>query len=431
MSNALSIVAVTAVIKDVLENGLVSDAIATSVGDVIVTALPPDRISVGSDERAQINLFLYQVTQNRNADWLSREFRKQNLRSRSDCERVTIADSRSVNPPLALDLHYLLTAYGAKDFEAELLLGYAMQLLHKMPVLGRDVIATALKNASKISGASVLSQALSSVSVSKLAEQIGQIQICSEFFNMEETSKLWSALQTHYRPSTAYRASMVLIESSQPYHSEGFYIVPLAQPQIENVTTSTPEQPITLSNNLLIRGKYLRGEVTRLRLGKKEVLLKSENVRETQISLQIPPDLYAGVQEVQVVHQRMKNVTMSYELVESNVAAFVLHPEITAAVTDIQGSDNDLCSAKITIKFNPKVGKSQRVVLLLNEVSKPHKITYIYSVISLSKDSDSITVDVKNIQPGSYLVRVQVDGAESPLHLNQSGEYDSPQVTIP
>lgn len=422
MNNALSIAAVTAVIKDVLENGLVNDAIATSVGDVIVTALPPDRISVGSDERAQINLFLYQVTQNRNADWLSMEFRKRNLRM--------IVDSRCANPPLALDLHYLLTAYGAKDFEAELLLGYAMQLLHKMSVLGRDVIETALNNASKVSVASVLSQTLSSLSVAKLAEQIGQIQICSEFFNMEETSKLWSALQTHYRPSIAYRASMVFIESKQPYHSEGFCLVPLAQPQIETITASVPTQPITISQNLLIRGKSLRGEITRVRLAQREIQLKSANVRETQITLPLPLDLYAGIQELQVLHQRMDNFTMSYQVLESEVKAFVLHPEITASIIEIRGENNDLRSAKILIKFNPRVGKSQRVILLLNERSKPQEITYIYPVLSLNQDTDSITVEVNHIQPGTYLVRVQVDGAESPLHLNQFGEYDSPQVTI-
>ncbi len=63
MTNALTIAAVTAVLKDLLENSLVSDFIATSMGDVTVTALPPDRISVGADERAGLNLFLYQVTQ--------------------------------------------------------------------------------------------------------------------------------------------------------------------------------------------------------------------------------------------------------------------------------------------------------------------------------------------------------------------------------
>ncbi len=113
MSNALSIAAVTAVLKDLLENGLVSDSITASVGDVMVTALPPDLITVGTDERAQLNLFLYQVTQNRNVDWVSQEFRSKNSRINKN--------PRSTNPPLALDLHYLLTAYGPTSFRPALL----------------------------------------------------------------------------------------------------------------------------------------------------------------------------------------------------------------------------------------------------------------------------------------------------------------------
>jgi hypothetical protein len=203
MSNALSIAAVTAVLKDLIENGLVQDAIATSVGDVVVTALPPDRITQGTDERAQINLFLYQVTQNRNADWISEEYRS---------KRRQLGDVRQ-HPPLALDLHYLITAYGAKDFQAELLLGYVMQLLHDTPVFSRELIETALKNAAKVNTSSVLSQALTSVSIADVAENIGQIKISPEFFNMEDTSKLWSSLQTPYRPSAPYQVSMVLIDS--------------------------------------------------------------------------------------------------------------------------------------------------------------------------------------------------------------------------
>ncbi|MDB9338470.1 hypothetical protein PN458_14085, partial [Nodularia spumigena CS-336/02] len=43
-------------------------------------ALPPDLIKVGSDERAQLNFFLYQVRQNRNVDWVSKEFSGRNSR---------------------------------------------------------------------------------------------------------------------------------------------------------------------------------------------------------------------------------------------------------------------------------------------------------------------------------------------------------------
>ena len=64
-------------------------------------------------------------------------WRNVNLPSRNGTgERLT-------NPPLALNLHYLLTAYGAQDFNAEILLGYAMQLLHETPVFARRDIRLA------------------------------------------------------------------------------------------------------------------------------------------------------------------------------------------------------------------------------------------------------------------------------------------------
>ncbi len=418
----LSIAAVTAVLKVLLENGLVSDPITASVGDVIVTALPPDRISVEADERAQINLFLYQVTQNRNVDWLSQEFRSKHSRMNGN--------PRSPTPPLALDLHYLLTAYGAKDFQAELLLGYAMHLLHKTPAITSDIIENTLINVSTTNTSSGFSQALASVSVSGLAEQIGQIKLTPEFFNMEETSKLWSALQTHYRPSATYLASMVLIESSND-KSEGLYMMPLSQPSIEQVLApAKTDQMIVAGTTLVIRGKRLRGEITQIRLSNTETLLVPQEVKETQISLLLPPDLYASVQGVQVVHLTMGNAGQMDHLVESNVAAFVLHPTITAFVAQVENSSDNLRTAEITVKFQPKVGKAQRVVLLLNEASGDSPVAYSFFVAPRTEDTDVITIPVKNVKPATYIVRVQVDGAESPLYKNHSGEYDSPQVTI-
>lgn len=422
MSNVLSIAAVTAVLKVLLENGLVSDPIAASVGDVIVSALPPDRISVEADERAQINLFLYQVTQNRNVDWVSQEFRSRHSRINGN--------PHSPTPPLALDLHYLLTAYGPKDFQAELLLAYAMHLLHKTPTITSDIIENTLINASTSNTSSAFSQAVASVSVSDLAEQIGQIKLTPEFFNMEETSKLWSALQTHYRPSATYLASMVLIESSNE-KSESFSMMSLSQPSIEQVLASAKtDQMIVAGATLIIRGKRLRGEITRIRLGNTETLIVAQEVKETQISLLVPPDLYPGVQGIQVVHLTMGNVGEMDHLVESNVAAFVLRPTITAFVAQVENSSDSLRTAEITVKFQPKVAKTQRVVLLLNQASGDNPVTYSFLVAPRTEDTDAIIIPVNNVKPGTYIVRVQVDGAESPLHKNQSGEYDSPQLTI-
>ncbi|MBD2211967.1 DUF4255 domain-containing protein [Calothrix sp. FACHB-156] len=206
MRHTIAMASVTAVLKNVVENGLTSDPITASIGDILVTAIPPDRITVGVDEHSQINLFLYQVTQNRNADWTSGELKQRITQSQKE--------QRPKNPPLALDLHYLLTVYGGKEFQTELLLEYIMQLFYDLPILTQDVIYTALQNTLTVNTSNILSPVLASTSVSTLAEQIGSIRISPEFSNMEETSKLWSMLQTQYRPSIGYQASMVLIKNN-------------------------------------------------------------------------------------------------------------------------------------------------------------------------------------------------------------------------
>ena len=51
MSNALGIAAVSAVMRDLLNNGLVD----ASVGDVTVTAQSPDKVKLDGDEQSQLN----------------------------------------------------------------------------------------------------------------------------------------------------------------------------------------------------------------------------------------------------------------------------------------------------------------------------------------------------------------------------------------
>ncbi|MDV2997154.1 MAG: hypothetical protein N4J56_006859 [Chroococcidiopsis sp. SAG 2025] len=423
MSHTLSLVTVTAVLKNLLENGLVNDAIAASLGEVIVTALPPDRISVGTDERAQLNLFLYQVTQNRNADWISQEIGGK----RSPITR----EIRSANPPLALNLHYLLTAYGAKDFQSELLLEYAMHLLHETPVLTSNLIETALKNASAVNTSSILSQVLSAVSILDLAEKIGQIKINPEFFSMEETTKLWSALQTNYRPSVAYCVSMVAIDSRNS--SRHSHTVPSSRPIVEAVAArSGATQEIVAGSTLLIRGKQLLGDLTRVRLSVMESLLEPQDVTETQVSFSLPSNLYAGIHGVQVVHLKLKAAGMQHGKIESNIVPFVLHPTITASETRVResGGSSKLYSGEISIQCNPKVGKAQRVTLILYVVSSYGAESYSFSVASRHEETNLLVVPVNNVKAGTYLVQLQVDGTQSFLPNDLSGQYDPLQVTI-
>ena len=207
MSTALAIAGVTAVLRDMLNDGLINHNISGVLGSTVtVTALPPDRLTpVGGADNTQINLFLHQVTPN--IGW-----RNERLPSRD-----ATGSQRLSNPPLALDLHYLLSAYGAEDLHAEILLGYAMQLFHENPVLSRAAINTALSPSPDV-GAD-LPLALRALADCGLADQVEHIRITPATLNSEEMSRLWSALQAHYRPTAAYHVSVVLIESTRPASS--------------------------------------------------------------------------------------------------------------------------------------------------------------------------------------------------------------------
>lgn len=457
MSTALALASVTAVLKDLLNNGVIDHNLSTVVGtDVLVTALPPDRVdaldAVVTERKSRINLFLYQVTPNggwRNVALPSRDSRG---------ERIS-------NPPLAIDLHYLLMAYGAEEVHAEILLGYGMQLLHETPVLTRGKVREALAPPASVAGGGDLPPAMRDLFRSELAEQIEQIKITQQPLSTEEISRMWSAFQAKYRPAAAYQASVVLIESRRttrsalPVRQRNVYVVPFRQPVIENISSQRQpgdpifterEQPILAGFNLVINGRQLRGEPTSLDVGGIAVFPSDADVTDARIIAPLPPDLPAGVQGVQVIHERMMGTPpVPHRGVESNVAAFVLHPEIAAPATvaNVATASDGTRSADVTLTVQPPVGPRQRFVLLLNEFhgvpsSPPTGAALAYSFVApprfaldspppvLPAPQPTITVPVAGVRPGAYLMRVQVDGAESPLGVDAAGQFDSPQVTI-
>lgn len=199
MSSPLALAAVTAALKDLLNDGLLNHDLS-QVGSFSVTALPPDRVTVGQNEVNQLNLFLYRVTPN--LGWRNAELPRRNAAGDLLC-----------NPLLALDLHYLLSAYGAEELNAETLLGFAMYLLHETPVLSRDQLRVSLGAPSPVDG-TVLPSPFGDLSAIDLADQVELIKIVPEDLNTEDMSKIWTSLQARYRPTAAYMASVVLIEGA-------------------------------------------------------------------------------------------------------------------------------------------------------------------------------------------------------------------------
>lgn len=453
MSNALAIASVTAVLKDLLNNGLIDHDVTGTLGNnVIVTALPPDRIDpTAPNPQSQLNLFLYLVTPNpgwRNLGLPSRDERG---------ERIS-------NPPLALDLHYLLTSYGVEELHAEILLGYGMQLLHETPVLTRAAIRKSLAPPPLVAGGSGLPPVMEALFTSELAEQVEQIKICPQPFSAEEIFKLWSAFQAKYRPTAAYQVSVVLIESRHstrsalPVRARQVHVIPFQQPVIEQIRSQrsagapiVADQPILAGSNLVIVGRQLRGEETVVSVGGIEVAPAPENISDTQIIVSLPATLLAGVQGVQVIHRTlMGSPPTPHRGFESKVAAFVLRPRIeTISLSNVQGAGSNPRSATVALTVKPAVGDAQRVVLLLNELNPPvtsppgaETIAQSYSFIAPSRTplspptsppgaTESLIIPIRGVKAGTYLVRVQVDGAESPLETDAVGRYHLPQVIIP
>jgi hypothetical protein len=447
MSTALAIASVTQVLKDLLNNGLIDHDVTGAIsGNVTVTALPPDRIdTTPANQQSQLNLFMYQVTPNQG--WYNVSLPSRDGRG----ERIS-------NPPLALDLHYLLTAYGANELHAEILLGYGMQLLHETPVLARDAIRRALAPPMTFPGGGLPAE-LRSLSTSELAEQVEQVKITPESLNTEEISKLWTAFQAKYRPTAAYQATVVLIESRKstksalPVRARKVYVSSFRQPVIEKIMSQVKsgdpiveDQPILAGYNLVIAGRQLLGNEVRINVGGIEVMPGPEDISEKQIIFSLPANLHAGVQAVQVIHQKLIGSPPTlHRGVESNVAAFILRPRIEGVnATSVQNLGNNLHSADVQLTVKPAVGETQRVILLLNEfkpaplsppeTTPPLSYSFVAPPMALSSPpgpTENLTIPITGVKTGTYLARIQVDGAESSLGTDLAGRYNSPQLSIP
>jgi hypothetical protein len=439
MSNALAIASVTAVLKDLLDNAMIDHSLTSAVGGpVSVTALPPDRIKLGEDEKPQLNLFMYQVSPNsgwRNVGLPSADARGESL----------------TNPPLALDLHYLLTAYGKRDLEAEILLGYGMQVLHESPVLRREAIRQALAPPSPLPGTPLPDGPLVA---SDLADQVELIKVTPQPIGTEEMSRLWSALQAHYRPTAAYAASVVLLESRRstraalPVAGRNVYVVPFRRPIIDAVqSTAGADEVIVIGTTLAILGRGLRGDTTRILLGGADVAPSTVSDDRITVPISAPPipadRLRAGVQGIQVIHRiPMGTPATEHRGTESNVVAFVVHPVVTkdaannyeVQITNVQPDTGGTTKARVTVRLTPVVGIHQRVVLALNERDPGPAMTraYTFDAEPRTIDTDQMEFQIGRVMPATYLLRVQVDGAESALDVDAATHrYILPTVTVP
>ncbi|WP_326606269.1 DUF4255 domain-containing protein [Streptomyces sp. NBC_01799] len=183
MSNALAVATVTQALALLIENNLSPEMdIAVKVETRKPPAEPP--------AEPTINVFLYQVTPNPS-------MRHTDLPTRA-------SDGTLLKRPVtALDLHFLISAYGEEaELVGQRLIGCVVRTLHEIPVLPKELIELAAERP-YLEG-------------SDLAESPQKVRFTPTVMDIDETSKLWGMLhQTPYTLSVAYQASLVLIEGRE------------------------------------------------------------------------------------------------------------------------------------------------------------------------------------------------------------------------
>ncbi|MGP6159679.1 MAG: DUF4255 domain-containing protein [Vulcanimicrobiaceae bacterium] len=410
MSNALGIAAVTATLRNLLQQGI---QLETDLVDTTVTTMVPDRARNSADTANQVNLFLYQTMPN--AAW-----RNLDVPSR-------VRPGETGYPPLALNLYYLLTVYGRDDDQSQPysheLLGRAMSILHDHPVLGADEIQAALPG-------------------NDLYTQIERIRFTLQPLSVEEIYRLWTGFETPYRPSVSYEATVVLIESTRAF-SAPLPVLTRGRPawfggQVDGGVLVTPSVvPPTLGAILpsasAVFGQRLGLQGTRLSGDSVTVSIDSPSMSapvtvsadpggtDTSLSFVVPAgsaQFPSGLYSIGVT------VTHGDVAFSSNALPLALGPTITSGLPATLAASTE--SATLALDCSPPVQPDQRVSLILGNQEIP--------AAAATFPASSLSFALANIAAGLYYARLRVDGADSALVADPNAKpptFDpSKQVTV-
>jgi hypothetical protein len=420
MSSALAIAGVSAVLQFYLSN-LYTPVSSLFGGTVTVSAKAPDIVqeafTAGSPEN-QVNLFLHQVTHN--VGW-----RNQDLPS-------VDADGRRrlTNPPLALDLHYLLTAYGSEDWQAEALLGFALLMLHENPVLTRNDISTAIAKLPTNDPSNPLSTPLGAVG---LADQIEMLKITPATLGREEMAWLWTALKADYRPTFPFQVSVVLIESQNPAVTALPVLVrdlvvqasmtsPL--PAISAILPAASQPAATLNTMVTVQGNHLTGATgVVLNNSLRAINQKLSPTVLSDVALTFaPPDLGAPTELAAGIYDLSVQVPWTATTVTTNSLPFAIAPEILPGAPAALASGN----TTVTVPCRPFLRPGQQAFLIIGDQQAAA------DPFTVATNSPSFTYP--NLQPtnGAVPLRLRVDGIDSPI-VNMTSTpptFSGPTVTV-
>lgn len=422
MSNPLAIASVTAILKRLIRTNL-DRAQLNLNGAFDVTAKPPDQIQPNNAPPTNnLNLYLWKVVPNAGYSNLD-------LPSRNSAGR------RIGNQSLSLDLFYVMSASGAEELNAEILLGYGMQILHDQPGMSPTQIDQ-LINETKPTGDPRFPNLLKS----NLADQIESLKI-SRFFPKDDLpTKLWPALNTPLRMSAYYQISLVLTEVERslpidpPILSTKSHIAATERTVIDRIgvldAQNSPTANWTASPQpgawIEIVGQNLKPNPGRLRLASQAIDLSGIAGSQNKLRLQIPPNARIGASTVLIESQadfgegsvpRLRAVRTSAPYLLSIV------PEVTAITARADPSSTTTTfNGELELEIATPLTTDQTVSLTLMPPADAQNQTSLDTSVEINSNNPKrLKASVSGIARQTYIYQLTIDGAGTPFLTDQAG----------
>jgi hypothetical protein len=349
-------------------------------------------------------------------------------------------------PQVAVDVHYLLSFYGDERRKIPyLLMGLAMSALHAEPYpsIKHMPRETNGANGDEFGEDDPVSAGLAG---SGLEQQTHPLSFTFMPLSHDELVPLFS--QIPFVMSVAFRGSVLLIEPlvtpvpPLPVRRADFYVVNMRRPVLASISPQL--LPYTRDAEIELRGEALAA----VSAGMVRVLfgtLEAAPAVQPDGSLRsgLPDGLQAGTHLVRVAQAtgEADGGAPARWVIESNPVALVVEPAVVEAsqvALPAAGPSNGGHVVGLQVRFAPAVTARTPVLVLLNEISRaPGRAPRGYA---LQVDAEPASADLvalrAEIEPGSYLVRVQIQGVTSRLSVDSDPaspsfeRYAAPRVTI-
>jgi hypothetical protein len=335
-----------------------------------------------------------------------------------------------------------------------------MHLLHERPVLDRAAVRRALNPSPLDVG--MLPPAFQALAASDLADQVELLKVTPLAMGGDEMSKLWAAIQSHYRPSAAYQVSVVLIEGTRPgvaplpvlsrgpvdpvtHRDRGVVVNPDLLPPLPTLFDATPpasQSGARLGDAVTIDGVRLAGAGHRVRMTHRlvttavELVPSAPNAAGTQLTVVLPNDaaaqvdIPAGQWSVSVrftpVGEASERETNAVPLVVAPAPAIVADAGLGLPAIDITRAGAPPV-VTVTLSARPEVRPEQRAVLMLDGIEATAR--------PRTNAADPLVFEFSNdLAAGPHWLRLRVDGTDSVL-LDRTGPapvFDvSQRVVVP